>query len=119
MLAAVPFGRGARAVLKPDLSVRLGAGQLHEDRWLVEVDMATEGAATVENKLRRHLAYRASGIELRDHGVDPRVLWVAPDAPRAGVLRSLVGRLDTHDQALFAVTTQADAVAFLAREARA
>jgi hypothetical protein len=109
---------GARLILKPDLSVRIGAGRLHEDRWLVEWDMATEGPATLSGKVRRHLAYRASGTELGDSGVDPRVLWLVPNALRAEVVWALLGKLDPDDRRLFAVATHDEAAAFVAAEAR-
>jgi hypothetical protein len=114
-----PFvGPGAaRVVLKPDAFLRIGAGRLHEDRWLVEVDMATESPTTLAGKLRRHLAYRASGSELREHSVDPRVLWLVPDRRRAEVLWDLLRKLEADDRRLFAVALQAEAVRFLAAEA--
>jgi hypothetical protein len=109
---------GARITLKPDAFLRLGAGKLQEDRWFIEVDMATESVATIETKLHRHLAYRASGIELREHDVDPRVLWLVPDGWRAAVISFVIDRLESDEAKLFAVATQAEAVQFLAREAR-
>lgn len=109
---------GARLTLKPDLFVRLGAGRVYEDRSLVEFDLATESAATVEGKLRRHLAYRASGQELREHGVDPRVLWLVPDPRRAEVMWELLRKLDADERRLFAVAGHREAIAFLASEAR-
>lgn len=109
---------GGRVILKADLFVRIGAGRVHEDRWLVEYDRSTESPVTVAGKLRRHLAYRASGTELREHGVDPRVLWLVPDQRREEVLWHLIGQLDPAERELFAVATHDAAVAFLAREAR-
>lgn len=109
---------GARIVLKPDLSLRVAAGDIFEFRCMVEYDCATEGAAALTSKLKRHLDYRASGTEIADHGSDPVVLWVVPDDARVSLLRSLIRRLRPDEQELFAVTTHDEAVAYLAREAR-
>jgi hypothetical protein len=109
---------GGRVILKPDLALRIGVGAAHEDRWLIEWDMATEAQATLATKLRAHLAYRASGQELGEHGVDPRVLWLVPDVRRAEMLRRVIDRLRPDEGELFAVTTHSDAVAFVAHEAR-
>jgi len=45
-------------------------------------------------------------------------LWRVPDERRAAVVESLVQRLDSDERELFAVATQAQAIAFLAAEAR-
>jgi Replication-relaxation len=111
-------GAGAqRLTLRPDLFVRLGSGAF-ELRLFVEYDLATESPQTVLGKLERHLLYRRSGAELRDHGVDPKVVWIVPDARRAAVLQRLIDGLDTRDRALFAVTTQDEATRWLASEAQ-
>lgn len=109
---------GGSIVLKPDLAVRVGAGPVEELRYLVELDLATESPGTLEGKLRRHLAYRASGTELARNGVDPKVLWLVPDDRRVVLLTDLIARLPSRDAELFAVTTHADAIDFLVREAR-
>jgi hypothetical protein len=85
-----PFG--ARLILKPDLFVRIGVGTL-EDRWMVEVDLATEARGTLTTKLRRYLAHYQSGSEQRDHGIYPRVLWAVPHQRRAQQLEEVVGAL--------------------------
>lgn len=107
---------GSRTILKPDLSLRLGAGSLYERRYFIEYDLATEAAGSLTTKLKRHLAYRASGTELADHGGDPKVLWLVPDARRARYLRRLIECLPEHDRDLFDVTEHHDAIALLGRE---
>jgi hypothetical protein len=115
--AFIGYG-GQRVILKPDLAVRIGVGNLEELRYLVEFDQATESPSTLAGKLKRHIAYRASGTELAAHGIDPKVLWLVPDVQRAEVLRQLIRRLPESERPLFDVTTHADAVPLLAREAR-
>jgi hypothetical protein len=74
-----PFG--ARKVLKPDLFVRVGVGAL-EDRWMIEVDLATEARGTLSAKLKHYVSHYSSGTEQREHGTYPRVLWAVPDKRR-------------------------------------
>jgi Replication-relaxation len=93
---------GARVVLKPDLFLRLGAGD-HEDRWFVEVDRATEASATIRTKALGYLAHLRSGDEQHAHGVYPRVLWTAPDIRRREQLTAILGRLPDPAPRLFTV----------------
>ena len=101
-------------MLKPDLFVRVGAGSVSEDRWLIEVDLATEASATIRAKTLRHLAYYRSGSE----PVHPRVLWAVPDLRRAEQIAEVLRRLPTPAERLFAICLLDEAVAFLAAEAR-
>jgi hypothetical protein len=107
---------GARLILKPDLFLRIGAGAL-EDRWMVEVDMATEHHSTLRTKLSRYYAHYRTGTEQHEHSVYPRVLWVVPDAHRAEQVAGVVRRLPTEARRLFSVCVFDQAVAFLTAEA--
>jgi hypothetical protein len=109
---------GQRIILKPDLAIRIGAGEIDELRYFVEFDLATESVATLDGKLRRHLAYRASGTELGAHDVDPKVLWLVPDQRRVDILATLIGRLPSRDRELFAVATHGCAISTLIAEAQ-
>jgi hypothetical protein len=93
---------GARLILKPDLFVRIGSGAF-EDRWWIEVDLATEASPTLSSKAQRYLAYYRSGQEQRRHGVYPRVLWTVPDRRRAEQVQAALERLPAGAQRLFAV----------------
>jgi hypothetical protein len=104
---------GARIMLKPDLFVRVGAGSVSEDRWMVEVDLATEASATIRAKANRHLAFYRSASEL----VHPRVLWMVPDVRRAEQIADVLRRLPTPADRLFAICLLHEAVSFLAAEA--
>lgn len=108
-------GLGARLTLKPDLFVRVAVpGSSFEDRWYVEVDLATEATGTVLAKAKRYLAHHRSGSER----VHPKVLWVVPDTRRAERIQSALGRLPVEAQRMFAVCLTSDVVEFLTAEAR-
>jgi Replication-relaxation len=82
---------GQRATLKPDSYVRLGVGD-YEHRYFIEVDRGTEGSRALERQLQAYIAYYRSGSEQAAHDVFPRVLWLAPDDRRVGVIASCVER---------------------------
>jgi hypothetical protein len=108
------LGTGAaRLMLKPDLFVRVGAGSVNEDRWLIEVDLATESSGTIRAKALRHLAYYKSASE----PVHPRVLWAVPDARRGEQIADVLARLPSEAERLFAICLLNKTVAFLAAEA--
>ncbi|HEX5852650.1 MAG TPA: replication-relaxation family protein [Solirubrobacteraceae bacterium] len=108
-------GLGARLTLKPDLFIRVAVpGSSFEDRWYVEVDLATEATGTVLAKAKRYLAHHRSGNER----VHPKVLWVVPDTRRAERIHSALGRLPVEAQRMFAVCLTSEVVEFLTTEAR-
>jgi hypothetical protein len=104
---------GGRIMLKPDLSVRIGAGSVNEDRWLIEVDLATEASGTIRAKATRHLAYYRSASE----PVHPRVLWAVPDTRRGEQIANVLRRLPAPADRLFSICLLAETVSFLASEA--
>jgi hypothetical protein len=108
---------GARLVLKPDLFVRVGVGA-YEDRWMIEVDLATEASGTIQSKCERYVGYYKSGTEQSQHGVFPRVLWAAPDGRRAQQIGKALGRLSPEARKLFDVGLFDDVPGLLAAEAR-
>jgi hypothetical protein len=108
---------GTRHWVKPDLFARIGAGAL-EDRWSIEVDLATEHTGTLLTKSNRYLAHAQSGDEQREHGIYPRVLWAVPDDRRAGQLKTVLGKLPTSAEGMFSICRLDELAAFLAGEAR-
>jgi hypothetical protein len=108
---------GARMICKPDAYVKLGVGE-YEYSWLVEQDMSSESLPTVERQARRHLDYYRSGVEQRNRGVTPRVLWIVPDTRRAEAVQTALDRLPDEARKLFAVTARANALTLLTAEAR-
>jgi hypothetical protein len=108
-------GLGGRVTLKPDLFIRVAMpGSSYEDRWYVEVDLATEATGTILAKAKRYLAHHRSGSER----VHPRVLWAVPDTRRAERVHSALGRLPLEAQRMFAVCLQDQVVERLTTEAR-
>lgn len=96
--------------LKPDLYVRVGAGSMAEDRWMIEVDLSTEASGTIRAKAKQHVVYWRYS-----EPVHPRVLWVVPNERRAG---QVIDALPREAKQLFAVCLMEEAVAYLAEEAR-
>lgn len=109
---SVPSVSG-RSLLKPDLFIVTGSDEF-EYRWFVEVDLGTEHAPAIQRKCRAYEAYYRSGVEQAEHGVFPRVLWVAPDDQRAGRIRGAIERMSELTSALFLVTTDEQAIKALA-----
>ncbi len=102
-------GLGGQRVLKPDSFVRFAVGEW-EFSYFIEVDRGTEGSRAIERKLRDYLAYDASGIEQRDRGVFPKVLWTAPDEGRGEVIAGEVEQLPAAGRELFGVSLFPDAI---------
>jgi hypothetical protein len=107
---------GARMVLKPDLFVRIGAGAF-EDRWFVEVDMATEAGATITGKARRYVAHLRSGEEQRHHDIYPRVVWTVPSTRRAEQIHDALAHLPAAARRLFVIWQYDEVVGRLHAEA--
>jgi hypothetical protein len=107
---------GARQVCKPDLFVRIGVGAL-EDRWFVEVDLATEASGTLTAKFKRYLAHYRSGREQHAHGIYPRVLWAVPHDRRAAQVGEVLRRQPVEAQRLFTVCLLDEVVERLGAEA--
>ncbi|HEX7245076.1 MAG TPA: replication-relaxation family protein [Solirubrobacterales bacterium] len=95
-------GVGAQPlVLKPDSFLRVGAGEF-EDSYFIEVDMGSEGSRALMRQLMAYVAYYDSGREQAEHGVFPKVLWLAPDAGRVSAIEDCVRRLPREQRELFA-----------------
>jgi hypothetical protein len=102
---------GARQTLKADAYsiVRLGE---YEDHWFLEVDRGTQTAATLAAKTTVYRRYWQTGTEqARNDGLFPKVIWLVPDEPRAGVMQAVIRRQPAEAQELFAVALLRDAVA--------
>ncbi len=78
-----PFNHeGHNIQLKPDLFASTYNGG-YEDRWFIEIDLATEAMPVVMDKCKRYIQYLNSGIEQRQHdGVFPITVWIVPDEKR-------------------------------------
>jgi hypothetical protein len=96
-------------VLKSDTYIRLGIGA-YEDSYFIEVDRGTEGSRAIERQLDSYLAYHQSGHEQAEHGVFPKVLWLAPEPNRTEAIGHLISRLPEAEQELFSVNEFDDAI---------
>jgi hypothetical protein len=104
---------GERLALKPDALVRLGVGEVEVSHF-VEIDLGTERPATIADKCQAYRAYELSGQEQRRHGVFPGVAFIVPNKERARVVDAVIARQPADARELFAVATEADALAILA-----
>jgi len=101
-----------RSVLRPDLFLAIGAGQL-EYRWFVEVDRGTHRNPALLRKAHLYESYYRSGVEQAVYEIFPRVAWITPDEVRAAQLKeTLAGGEFT--KGLMLVTTIDDALGILA-----
>ena len=69
------------ATLRPDLFAVTNC-DAYEDRWFFELDLSTEAPVTVVEKCRRYHDYYRGGLEQKQHGVFPLVVWIVPDDAR-------------------------------------
>lgn len=105
-------GLGGPSVLRPDLFLALGVGEL-EMRWFVEVDRGTESLPVVLAKCRAYEAYYRSGREQSAHGVFPRICWVVPGEAREVRLNRAISGARSLDRRLFVVATDAEVLSVL------
>lgn len=95
-------GFGGQVTLKPDAFVRVGVGA-YEERWFVEVDLATESRSVVARKLQSYVDYWHAGHEQETDGVFPRVLLLTLKDARREALVTLCSRLPAEAWQLFTV----------------
>ncbi|MDN2992458.1 replication-relaxation family protein [Streptococcus suis] len=72
---------GLGMTLKPDAYLEL-VNQEYEDHYFIELDRSTESLARIVNTCKKYIEYYRSGVEQRQHGVFPFVLWIVPDDKR-------------------------------------
>ena len=80
--------------LKPDYFAVTTDGE-YEDLWFFEVDLDTESPSRVLAKCDQYSAYYRSGMEQRDTGVFPRVVWVVPSGRRKETILDYIRRSRT------------------------
>ena len=68
---------GQVQVLRPDLAVNI-TSPAYEDRYLVEVDRATENPGRVIATCWRYQEHQATSAQASDGGVFPLVVWLVP-----------------------------------------
>ena len=80
---------GKPATMKPDMFAVTANGK-YEDSFFIEVDMNTESPSVVLEKCRRYARYCNSGIEQKQHGVFPLVVWLAYSENRKSKLKQYI-----------------------------
>ena len=90
--------------LKPDLFVATKSDG-YEDRWFIEIDLSTESPSTIIGKCDRYRDYYRSGLEQKQFGVFPVVVWLVLDAGRKERLRSAIQEAYPKRGKLFIVIT--------------
>jgi len=107
-----PNPYGGLETLKPDAYVRTASGD-YEDSWFVEIDLDTEGRATITAKAERYIdCFQTSAVQ-KNEGVFPRTIWITPTEKRARLLREIFARLPEGGARLFVIATDAEAVSLL------
>lgn len=112
-----PGPSGPGTALKPDAFVRLGVGELEHSAFL-EIDRSTESVPTIARKCRTYASYWQSGIEQAEHGVFPRVLWLASDGRGAQCITKALTQIPSDAQHLFQVAFLDGAVPVLTATAQ-
>lgn len=98
-----PYSHHGNTVqLKPDLFFATKCGE-YEDRWFVEIDLATESPTTILRKCERYHDYYKTNIEQRKHGVFPVTMWLVPDKARKEVLRTAISEAYKKSTKMFLV----------------
>lgn len=100
-----PYTQHGKIVsLKPDLFVATKSDG-YEDRWFIEIDLSTESPSTIIGKCDRYRGYYRSGLEQKQFGVFPVVVWLVLDAGRKDRLRTAIQEAYPKGGKLFIVIT--------------
>lgn len=100
-----PYNSGGKIVsLKPDLFAVTVSG-VYEDRWYIEIDLASESPIRIIEKCRRYHQYYQSGFEQKQCGVFPLVVWIVPDTARKDTIRQHIQSEFSKLPNIFAVIT--------------
>lgn len=91
-------------ILKPDLFASINNGG-YEDRWFIEIDLATEAMPVVMDKCRRYYHYFQTGIEQKKHKVFPITVWIVPDANRKRLMQDAIKETFASAAKLFSIIT--------------
>lgn len=98
------YDQGKVNYLKPDLFAITGYDH-YEDRWFIEIDLDTESQAQVIDKCDTYLRYYHTGIEQKETGMFPLVVWLVPSASRKERVREYIKNSIQAQQKLFLVIT--------------
>jgi len=96
---------GAVSALKPDLFAITVSG-MYEDRWFVEVDLATESPSKVVAKCEKYHKYYRTGLEQQEAEIFPLTVWIVPTAERKEKLINHLREAFDKQPRLFTVITR-------------
>ncbi|MDG3131610.1 replication-relaxation family protein [Streptococcus suis] len=98
---------GLGMTLKPDAYLEL-VSQEYEDHYFIELDRSTESLARIVNTCKKYIEYYRSGVEQRQHGVFPFVLWIVTDDKRKLAISKAIQKELYNFWELFTVITLDD-----------
>ena len=101
--------------LKPDLYAQTLCGE-YEDRWFIEVDLATESISAIIDQCRRYHEYYRFGLEQEEFGVFPLTVWIVPSNARRDALKDAIRKTFDKLAPLFAVITPEELEPLLTQE---
>jgi hypothetical protein len=104
--------KGKIAHLKPDLCAVTNFDE-YEDHWFFEIDLATEAPVKILEKCDRYHQYYRSGLEQKQHGVFPLVVWIVPDTARKESIGAHIRVASAHLPHIFVVITIDELAALL------
>ena len=97
------FKDGGRVCyLKPDLFA-ITTYEDYEDRWFIEMDLGSESTRQIIEKCNTYLRYYYSGIEQKETGIFPFVVWIVKDDKRKALLRETIKENLTSQPKMFLV----------------
>ncbi len=100
-----PYNSAGKIIsLKPDLFA-ITLCHMYEDRWFFEIDLATESPVKVIEKCHRYHQYYRSGLEQKQFGVFPLVVWIVPDEARKSSIEIRIKAEFSKQPNIFAVIT--------------
>ena len=88
----------------------------YEDRWFIEVDLATESISAIIDQCRRYHEYYRSGLEQEEFGVFPLTVWIVPSNARRDALKEAIRKTFDKLAPLFAVITPEELEPLLTQE---
>ena len=76
--------------LKPDAYAKLVVGNEEEFIFFLELDKDTESLKRIVNQCKKYIQYFNTGIEQRETGIFPQVVWVVPDHKRQTAIENRI-----------------------------
>lgn len=77
-------------ILKPDAYTKLVVGNEEEFIFFLELDKDTESLNRIVNQCKKYIQYFNTGIEQRETGIFPQVVWVVPDRKRQTAIENRI-----------------------------